>query len=163
MSLRTIAPCGMFLLAFFMLVSAAIAQGQSDPLSGALQPSPGLSPEQVVRVQLEALRRNDVDDLGIAVAFRFASPDNKRVTGPLPRFARMIKDGPYALMLNYLDASFAPVRVAGDEAAQRVVLIGPDQAVTYIFYLSRQTQGGPLKDCWMTDGVAIVPTPGRPT
>lgn len=163
MNRRLIPPCGTILLALFMMISAAVAQGQDDPLSDGPRPSPGLSPEQVVRVQLEALRRNNADDLGIAVAFRFASPDNKRSTGPLPRFARMIKDGPYALMLSYLDASFAPVRVKGDEAAQQVVLIGADEAVTYIFYLSRQIREGPLKNCWMTDAVAIAPTPGRPT
>lgn len=154
---------GAFLIAILFAIAAGVAQANDDPPVEGVQPSPSLAPEQVVRIQLEALRRNSAGDGGIAVAFRFASPGNRRNTGPLTRFARMIKDGPYALMLRYVDASFAPVRIDGDEAAQEVTLIGPDEAITYVFFLSRQKDEGPLKDCWMTDGVAMAPTPGRPT
>ena len=122
------------LLAMLCVTGAsAAAPDAPDPLSQQVQPNPRLTPQQVVRAQLEALRRNDRDDRGIEVAFRFASPQNKRNTGPLPRFARMIKDGPYALMLRYVDASYAPVKIDGDVAAQQVTLIDVDQAVTFIF------------------------------
>lgn len=135
----------------------------AEPLAETLQPDPSLGPDQVVRIQLEALRRNDLDDRGIAVAFRFASPNNKRSTGPLPRFASMIKQGPYALMLNFKDAIYAPVKMYNRQASQRVTLVKPGQRpVTYIFYLSRQDADGPLKECWMTDAVNIIPFKGEP-
>lgn len=146
------------------MTGSVVAAGEAgDPLSDRIRPGPRMSPEQVVRAQLAALRSNDPEDRGIQVAFRFASPDNKRSTGPLPRFARMLKDGPYALMLRYRSASYAEARVEGGVAAQPVTLIGSGEAVTFVFYLSRQSEEGPLKDCWMTDGVAIVPTTGRAT
>ena len=65
--------------------------GTEHPLSEALAPRPELSPEEVIRIQLEALRHNDEQDRGIEVAFRFASPANRASTGPLPRFIRMIE------------------------------------------------------------------------
>ena len=71
-------------------------------------PEPALSPGDVIRIQLEALRHNDEQDRGIAVAFRFASPANRANTGPLSRFTAMIKEGPYALMLDFRDATYDP-------------------------------------------------------
>ena len=121
---------------------------------GSPVPSPALSPRDVVRIQLESLRANGADDGGIAVCFRFASPANRRITGPLDRFAGMIRKGPYRLMLNYLDASFDEVERYGDTALQRVTLLGKRYAVTYVFALSVQ-RGGPCEGCWMTDSVQI--------
>ena len=74
------------LLAATLLASAPAAS--ADPLAEDLVPDPALTPEQVVRIQLEALRNNDAGDRGIAVAFRFASPGNRQNTGPLPRFKK---------------------------------------------------------------------------
>ena len=144
------------------MAGLASAQPASDPLSEHVQPTPLMGPQQVVRVQLEALRRNTPEDRGIEVAFRFASPGNKLNTGPLSRFTRMIKDEPYALMLHHLDASYGPLKIDGDVAAQQVTLIDADRAITYVFYLSRQKEDGPLSNCWMTDGVAVLPIPGQP-
>lgn len=133
-----------------------VAAATADPLADELAPAPDLTPREVVRIQLEALRHNDAEDRGIAVAFRFASPGNQRNTGPLPRFASMIRQGPYALMLGFRDVSFDPVQVAGDRAAQRVTLVAPGQPpVRFVFFLSRQEAEGPLHRCWMTDAVSV--------
>ena len=134
--------------------------GADNPLSEALVPDPALSPSEVVRIQLEALRRNNGQNRGIAVAFRFASPANRANTGPLPRFIAMIKQGPYALMLDFVHASYGPVETVADRARQPVTLTGPDGSITYWFYLSRQTET-PYEDCWMTDAVYIARSAGR--
>jgi len=134
--------------------------GVGNPLSAALVPDPALSPSEVIRIQLEALRHNDGQNRGIAVAFRFASPANRANTGPLPRFIAMIKDGPYALMLDFVDASYGPVETVADRARQPVTLIGPSASITYWFYLSRQTET-PYVDCWMTDAVYIARVAGQ--
>jgi hypothetical protein len=141
------------------LWAAGASAVRADALDAA--PDPALTPRDVVRIQLQALRRNDVHDRGIAAAFRFASPQNRRSTGPLPRFARMIKEGPYALMLRHSDVTYGPLRVQGRRAAQRVTLYAPGIApVSYVFFLSRQEQDGPLDGCWMTDAVQRVPAAG---
>ena len=134
--------------------------GRANPLSAALAPDSAFSPSDVVRIQLEALRHNDEQDRGIAVAFRFASPANRANTGPLARFIAMIKEGPYALMLEFRDAAYGPVETISGQARQRVTLTGTRESVTYWFYLSRQSEA-PYVDCWMTDSVLIEPDQGR--
>ncbi len=131
-----------------------IAQATPGPVSDALVPEPALTPGEVVRIQLEALRRNDGQDRGIAVAFRFASPANRANTGPFPRFAAMIKNGPYALMLDFREARYGPIEIVANRARQRVTLTGASGRMTYWFYLSRQVEP-PYADCWMTDAVYI--------
>ncbi len=45
------------------------------------EPDPSLSPQDVVSIQIEALRNNDTpyENRGIEVTFNFASPANKRL------------------------------------------------------------------------------------
>ena len=151
-------------LALVLGASPAPAQGDgpggTDPLSESLVPDPAHSPADVIRIQLEALRHNDGQDRGIAVAFRFASPANRVNTGPLSRFITMIREGPYALMLDFRHAEYGPVETAANQARQRVTLTGTRAIVNYWFYLSRQSQA-PYENCWMTDAVYIEQSAGR--
>ena len=135
-------------------------RGTEGPLSDALVPRPGLSPGEVIRIQIEALQHNDDEDRGIAVAFRFASPANRKQTGPLPRFVRMIRQGPYALMLDFREARYGTVEVREEVARQRVTLTGVRSRVSYWFYLSRQSKA-PFAGCWMTDAVFVERVSGR--
>ena len=57
--------------------------------SASKSPSPELSPLEVVSSQLTALQRNNVQR-----AFAFASPNNKKVTGPWQRFEMMVRQTP---------------------------------------------------------------------
>ncbi len=136
--------------------------GEADPLSESLVPDPAFSPGDVIRIQLEALRHNDEQDRGIAVAFRFASPANRAGTGPLSRFIAMIEEGPYALMLEFRDADYGPIETAANQVRQRVTLTGARASMAYWFYLSRQSEA-PYVDCWMTDAVYIEQPAGQVT
>ena len=151
-------------LVLLLYAAGALAQGSAsgntDPLGEALVPDPALSPGDVVRIQLEALRHNDEKDRGIAVAFRFASPANRANTGPLSRFIAMIEQGPYAVMLDFREAEYGTVETAGNQARQRVTLTSDREIVTYWFYLSRQSTA-PYMDCWMTDAVHVEQSAGR--
>jgi hypothetical protein len=140
----------------------SFGQADEEQVTVLPTPSPALSPEQVVRIQLEALQHNDETNKGIEAAFNFASPGNKRSTGPLTRFVKMLKAPPYNAMLNHKSVEFDPIELSGDSATQRVKLIGADgQSTVYIFMLSRQTEA-PYQDCWMTDGVVVEPTRDLP-
>lgn len=151
-------------LALSLCAAPALAQeggpDRADPLSEDLMPEPTFSPAEVIRIQLEALRHNDEQDRGIAVAFRFASPGNRANTGPLSRFAAMIRQGSYALMLDFHDATYGPVETISGRARQRVTLTGARGRTTYWFHLSRQTEA-PYVDCWMTDAVLVEPPAGQ--
>src|SRR4051812_23089651 len=102
---------------------------RSDHGPDGPSPSPDLSPRQVVRIQLDALRRNDVPapDAGIATTFRFASRANRQATGPLRRFAEMLRNPLYAPMIDHASAEFGPVQFEGDLARLQVVLGGGGQ------------------------------------
>ncbi|HET7458656.1 MAG TPA: DUF4864 domain-containing protein [Gemmatimonadaceae bacterium] len=159
--------------ALLALLAAPAVRGQSvtsaaaatSPSSGTApasatrpKPSPTLAPERVVAIQLDALQHNDTPsaDFGIATAFQFASPANRVATGPLDRFAGLVKTPAYRAMINFARAEFAPMRVDGDRARQRVtVFSAAGRRVSYVFLLSRQ-QGGEFDGCWMTDGVTRV-------
>ncbi len=122
---------------------------------GPLHPRPAYLPQEVVRLQIEALGDNDLPypDAGIEITFRFASPSNKKVTGPLRQFIEMVHNPAYRPMLNHRGARYGKLRQDGRQAVQTVVLIAKEGGrVGYRFELSRQT-GAPFKDCWMTDSV----------
>ncbi|MEC7485917.1 MAG: hypothetical protein VX570_04550, partial [Pseudomonadota bacterium] len=60
-------------------------------------PDPSIAPEEVVAIQMKALQFNDnpSPDFGIAQTWNFAHPRNRAMTGPLPRFANMLKGPAY--------------------------------------------------------------------
>ena len=118
-------------------------------------PSPDYGPEDVVRIQVQALGNNDVPyrNAGIEIAFRFASPANKRLTGPLGRFIRMLHTPTYRPFLFHRAAHVGRAEVQGSQATLTVLLTAADgQRVAYAFRLTRQ-RGKPCKACWMTDAV----------
>jgi len=140
--------------ALLPLASAAFAAApQHDP-----KPDPKLDPMQVVRIQLEALAQNDkpAPDSGTAVAYAFASPENRRHIGPLPQFSAMIHKT-FAPLLNHRSAHLNPIIMQSGYALERVELVARNgHTARFIFVLSRQSEP-PYADCWMTDGVLIPP------
>ena len=92
------------------------------------EPEPSLSPGDVVSIQIEALKNNDIlyKDRGIEVTFNFASPTNKRMTGPIGRFKAMLHSPVYGPMINHRDAKYENVRVEGELARIDVILNSRD-------------------------------------
>ncbi|WP_049935200.1 DUF4864 domain-containing protein [Haloplanus natans] len=128
------------------------------PIEGVPTPDPSYGPERVVGIQLEALAHNDdpIPNAGIKTAYNFASPANRRQTGPLDRFVRMVESPQYAPLIDHKDAVSGPLERQGSRADQHVTLTGPDgRTVTYRFGVSKQS-GGPLDGCWLTDRVLVV-------
>ena len=139
-------------------VTAAFDSSQDDP-----QPDAKLTPEQVIKIQLDALRRNDEPDAdsGIRTAFRFASPANREATGPIERFIPLVKNPLYLPLLNHRRADLGTLRIEGDTAQQRVTVIAKDgRTAVYVFTLSKQAVAR-YEGCWMTDGVGRVPDAER--
>lgn len=109
-------------------------------------------------MQVDALAANDVpyDDAGIEAAFNFASPANKRATGPLERFRTLFDTAAYGPMIDHQGATYSTVQVEGRVAQMGVLLTTAEgDRVGYLFRLSKQTEG-PHADCWMTDAVTRV-------
>ena len=116
-------------------------------------PEPKLKPNDVVRLQLLAMQQNDDSDFGIEVTFRFASPANKKQTGPLKRFISLVRNPSYRPLLNHINATFIELTVEEFFAIQDVIITtSKGERIGYRFRLS--IQKGPLyPGCWMTDSV----------
>ncbi len=121
------------------------------------EPVPSLSPRDVVSIQIEALGNNDTpyENRGIEVTFNFASPANKSLTGPLERFAVMVRNPTYGPMIDHRGASYENLVVEGDSARIDVILTSKEgMYLGYRFFLSRQ-HGNRYEGSWMTD--AVIP------
>lgn len=143
--LKLVSRCAIALsIAIFATTVAAEGQG----------PSQEHSPADVVRIVIDALQRNPdtTDDDGIKTVWSFASPANRRFTGPLERFSSMIKSG-FSDMLGFRSSRFEDIEVKGRQAIQVVWLLQADgRELGYAFRLSQQT-GGPFDNMWMTEAV----------
>ncbi len=137
---------------------------EHDAMDSELRPNSSLAPAAVVRIQLQALASNDVPyaDAGIEVTFRFASPNNRRVTGPLEKFGRMVKNPVYRPMLNHVAASYGDTKFNGHNAYVPVLITARDGTKAgYVFVLSQQ-QSAECERCWMTDQVSRLAIPADP-
>ncbi len=139
----------MLVLLTWCLMLPALAATPSSP-----QPNPSLSPTDVVRIQLTAMRHNDepTPDAGIATVYAFAAPGNRQLTGSLSQFTRMIHSG-YAPMIGNLKFILGKSKAEQGVIFQQVTLIAADgRSYKYVFVLSRQ-KDPPYHNCWMTNSV----------
>ena len=122
-----------------------------------LKPNSNIKPSEVVKIQLNGLQKNDQDfiDSGIEQTWNFAHPNNKKVTGPLPNFKRMIKGDAYQMMLNHLSHTITELG-SSDKWAQFEVIILDKNKIYHIFnwQVEKYTLDGVLKDCWLTTMVS---------
>jgi hypothetical protein len=144
--------------AFSRFARSDAAPPASQPAAAdSPKPDPALGADAVVRIVMGALQQNDSKDRGIEVTFRFASPGNKQVTGPLEHFQQLVKSPEYAPMLNFKTVEYGKMHIDGDTAVQAVRIVdSTGTSIVYIFQLSRQPDGQ-FKGCWMTDGVVRYP------
>ena len=138
-----------FLIFFFISISISKAE--------LLKPRSDIKPSEVVRIQLLGLQKNDFNykDSGIEQTWNFAHPNNKKVTGPLDNFKRMIKGDAYQMMINHLSHTITQLGT-GDNWAQFEVIILDKEKIYHKFkwQVEKYSTDGPLKDCWLTTMVS---------
>ena len=138
-----------FLIFFFISISISKAE--------LLKPSSDIRPSEVVRIQLLGLQKNDFNykDSGIEQTWIFAHPNNKKVTGPLDNFKKMIKGDAYQMMINHLSHTITQLGT-GDNWAQFEVIILDKEKIYHKFnwQVEKYSTDGPLKDCWLTTMVS---------
>ncbi|TAJ52477.1 MAG: hypothetical protein EPN60_03040 [Nevskiaceae bacterium] len=146
-------PAALWILPLFLAGLLAYAWMRGE-LGGA-HPGRWQSPSTVVSLQLAALRQVDEPEpeAGFAIVFRFASPENQRKTGPLPRFSRLLRTGPYGALVNHREARlFAPIEQGARASVPVDVTSRSGQIYRYVFLLRKNT-GEPCDGCWLTEGV----------
>ena len=115
---------------------------------------PQMNARDIIRLQMNALQNNK-NGSGIKLAFKYASPENKRSTGPYSKFRRMVNKN-YKHLLNCKSWKFIPktIRKKKDEEYSVIVEVlssHDNKKYRYRFNLSRQ-----LKTLyWRTDSVIL--------
>ena len=129
----------------FILVSIFI----TSSIAEILKPNSQIKPSEVVKIQLNGLQKNDLEfkDSGIEQTWNFAHPNNKKVSGPLPNFKRMIKGDSYQMMLNHLSHTITELG-SSDKWAQFEVIILDKNKIYHKFnwQVEKYTLDGVLKD-----------------
>ncbi len=132
---------------FIFLISTSISNAE------LLKPTSDIKPTEVVKIQLLGLQKNDLGykDSGIEQTWNFAHPNNKKVTGPLDKFKKMIKGESYQMMINHLSHTITKLG-SSDKWAQFEVIILDKEKIYHKFnwQVEKYLLDGPLKDCWLT-------------
>ena len=122
-----------------------------------LIPNKSILPKEVIKIQLVGLMNNDkkFKDSGIEQTWNFAHPNNKKVTGPLDNFKRMIKGDAYQMMINHLSHTITKLG-SGEKWAQFEVVILDKNKIYHKFnwQVEKYTEGEELRDCWLTTMVS---------
>ena len=126
------------------------------------QPSSELQPGEVVQIIIDALGKNDYPfpDAGIETTFNFASPANKVNTGPLERFAALVKGPVFGKMINHRDSTLSKVIFEGNKALRLVQIVGERNETLYFAFRLGLQQEGEYAGMWLTESVWPLEAPG---
>jgi hypothetical protein len=122
-----------------------------------LNPSSVITPKEVVKIQLSGLQQNDLEfkDSGIEQTWNFAHPNNKKVTGPLNNFKRMIKGASYQMMIDHLSHTITEVGGSNKSVQFEVIILDKNKIYhKFNWQVEKYTEEGSLKDCWLTTMVS---------
>ena len=122
-----------------------------------LNPSSAITPKEVVKIQLSGLQQNDLEfkDSGIEQTWNFAHPNNKKVTGPLNNFKRMIKGASYQMMIDHLSHTITEVGGSNKSGQFEVIILDKNKIYhKFNWQVEKYTEEGSLKDCWLTTMVS---------
>ena len=122
-----------------------------------INPSSAITPKEVVKIQLSGLQQNDLEfkDSGIEQTWNFAHPNNKKVTGPLNNFKRMIKGASYQMMIDHLSHTITEVGGSNKSVQFEVIILDKNKIYhKFNWQVEKYTIDGSLKDCWLTTMVS---------
>jgi len=140
-----------FKVLIFVLISISISKAE------LINPSSDIKPAEVVKIQLTGLQNNDsrFKDSGIEQTWNFAHPNNRKVTGPLDNFKRMLKGDSYQMMIDHLSHTITQLG-SSDKWAQFEVVILDKNKIYHKFnwQVEKYTLEGAFKNCWLTTMVS---------
>ena len=140
-----------FKILILLLISISISKAE------LINPSSDIKPAEVVKIQLTGLQNNDsrFKDSGIEQTWNFAHPNNRKVTGPLDNFKRMLKGDSYQMMIDHLSHTITQLG-SNDKWAQFEVVILDKNKIYHKFnwQVEKYTLEGAFKNCWLTTMVS---------
>ena len=126
-------------------------------LADIIKPSINIEPKEVVKIQLSALMKNDFPniDSGIIQTWEFAHPNNQKVTGPIEKFKKMLKNDSYSMLLNHSNHEVLEVYKSNKVATFEVTVLDKEKKYyKFKWQVEKYTIEGSLKDCWLTTAVS---------
>ena len=153
-----------FSIAVFVAVTIAVMSvSWTARAADLVAPDPSITPEEVVAIQMKALQFNDnpVADFGIAQTWNFAHPRNRAATGPLQRFATMLKGAAYGTMLNHASHRIVPQAGDGSRASFDVFMETNKGRMLHFMWAVELVDGGEFDNCWMTVAVSMQRDDGQ--
>ena len=137
-------------ITFFLLSFSSVS-------SEMVKPNINIKPDQVIKIQLQGLMKNDVPyrDKGIEQTWKFAHPSNQRFTGPLSRFKEMIKGDSYNMLLNHISHEVMEIYSDDKKAVYEVTVLDTNKKYfKFRWQVEKFLDKGPLKNCWLTTVVS---------
>ena len=118
-----------------------------------LNPNSNIAPSEVVKIQLTGLQKNDLNfkDSGIEQTWKFAHPNNKKVTGPLEKFKKMIYSENYKMLIEHESSEVTILSENSNTSVYKVFILSSDKKkYSYIWHIEKVQQQSDLLGCWMT-------------
>ncbi len=140
-----------FKVLILVLISISISKAE------LLKPNNQIKPDEVVKIQLSGLQKNDSSfkDSGIEQTWNFAHPNNKKATGPLPNFKRMLKGDSYQMMIDHLSHTITKLGSSDNWAQFEVIILDKNKIYhKFNWQVEKYTEDGELMNCWLTTMVS---------
>ena len=115
---------------------------------------PQMTARDIIKIQMNALQANNRNNSGIRATFKYASPENKKKTGPFLKFKTLLLSDNYKHLLNNKRWKIVPktIKKKGDELYSVLVELlssYDNKSHRYRFTLTRQIPSL----FWRTDSV----------
>ena len=99
------------------------------------KPNISLKPIEVLTIQLNSLQRNNIpfNDAGIEQVWEFAHPNNKKITGPLEKFKKMIYSKNYKMLIKHENSEITILSENNNVSVYKVNILSDSKKNTPTF------------------------------
>ena len=142
---------------FFVLIFFSLF-GFHETSAELLKPNNEFKPFDVVKIQLSALKHNNkpYKNAGIEQTWEFAHPSNQSITGPLPKFIKLLNDEGYNVLLNHIEHKILEVYKSEEKFIYEVTILDKDKIFfKYNWQVEKFANEGLLNNCWLTTSVSL--------
>ena len=122
-----------------------------------IKPNITLGPFDILMIQLNSLQNNNVPfkDAGIEQTWVFAHPNNKKITGPLEKFKKMIYSESYQMLIEHEKNEITILSENKNVSVFKVYILSANKKkYSYMWQIEKVQTEGNLKNCWMTTSVS---------
>ena len=129
--------------------------------SEIINPNEKLSPYDVVKIQLEALKNNEKNDEGIKQTWLFAHPENKKSTGPYERFRIMIYGAQYKSLLNHSSHKINLIMNTPNKHIFKIEILAKDTKLLFYEWHVQKAAEENCNNYWFTAALSMPADQGN--